>query len=491
MSEAISLSRAVDVVRRRDFWVVVILFGCCCLLYYFGELVDYAGWSALKQDFFYGVHDVHRALFIIPIAYAAHQFRIKGSLIVALAAFVVFLPRALFISEYSDPLLRPVLFTIIAGVFGTFVGVIRNEAERRSRLEALVRTERDRFLGILERMEEAVYIVGPDYKIRYTNPSMVREFGQGNGGTCYEFLCGFDEPCGAICRLPAIIAGGIERWEYNFPDGKTYEVTGSPFVDSDGETCQLAVFRDITQRKQVELELIELDNLKTELLSNVSHELRSPLASIKGIISSLLQKDISLDTETSDMLLKGVSEETDRLASLVTKLLDMSKLEAGVWNPEKRLCEISDIVDEAFERQRWIHKNHVFEIEMEPDLPEFHADCNQVRQVIVNLVENAAAYSKEGTKITVKAKAVDGNELEISVSDEGVGIPQEDLERIFDKFFRGSQDRRNPGGTGLGLAICQAIVQNHGGRIWAESEIGRGSTFRFTLPAARNGKQGR
>ena len=229
------------------------------------------------------------------------------------------------------------------------------------------------------------------------------------------------------------------------------------------------------------MELIELNNLKSELLSNVSHELRSPLASIKGIISSLLQKDIQLDGETRDMLLSSVSEETDRLASLVTNLLNMSKLEAGVWEPEKERCHLSDIIDEARERQKWVHKNRVFEFDVEPDLPEIYADYSQIRQVLINLLENAASYSEEGTRIAIRAKAVD-SEVEVSVSDQGVGIPQEDLEEVFDKFYRGSQKRQKPGGAGLGLAICQAIIQNHGGRIWAVSETGHGSTFYFRLP---------
>jgi two-component system sensor histidine kinase KdpD len=245
----------------------------------------------------------------------------------------------------------------------------------------------------------------------------------------------------------------------------------------------LSTFRNITRQKQVELELVKLNQLKSELLSNVSHELRSPLTSIKGIISSLLQEDIGWDNESRKMLLIGMSEETDRLASLVTNLLSMSKLDAGVWGPERERCSIPEIVTETLERQRWVSKNHTFETEFAPDLPEVFADSNQIKQVLVNLLENAAAYSEEGTRIVVKAKRMN-NEVEVTVSDQGVGIPPQELEKIFDKFYRGTQKRRRPGGTGLGLAICRAIVLAHGGRIWAESEQGHGSTFYFGLPVA-------
>jgi signal transduction histidine kinase len=484
--EEINFSQRVGaVLRRREFHrtFIIFLFVYYSLVYYFGELVDLAGWDVLRWEFFYGVHDVHRIFFLIPIIYAGYVFRIKWALITTAAAFIVFLPRALLISPFADPALRVVLFTIVAGIMGTLTGMVRNESERRSQLEALIKSERDKFLGILERMEDGVLIVGPDYRIRFMNPSLIREFGDGIGSCCYEHLHNYDEPCDQVCKMQNVIGGATGRREYAFPDGRTYDVIASPFTDSDGEVCQLAIFRNITQRKKVETELIELNQLKSDLLSNVSHELRSPLTSIKGIVSSLLQKDIKLDDDTSEMLLTGISEETDRLASLVTNLLNMSRLEAGVWKPEKERCYITDIINEVLERQKWVQKKYTFEADLGPDLPEIYADYNQIRQVLINLVENAAAYSEEGTRITIAANTVDGM-IEVSVSDQGVGIPKEDLDRIFDKFYRGSQNRKQPGGTGLGLAVCQSIILAHGGQIWAESEIGHGSTFHFKLPVA-------
>jgi two-component system sensor histidine kinase VicK len=480
--------RLLDVLRRRDLHgtLIIFLFVYYSVVYYFGEIVDLAGWEALRWDFFYGVHDVHRLFFLIPIIYAGYIFRVKWALITTLATFIVFLPRALIISPFADPSLRMVLFTIVSGIIGALTGMVRNESERRSRLEVLIKGERDKLVGILERMEDGVLIIGPDYRIRFTNSSMIREFGEGVGIYCYEYLHGLDKPCEQNCKIGSVTEGVAERWECLFEDGRTYDVIASPFTDSDGVVCQLATFRNITQRKKVETELIELNQLKSDLLSNVSHELRSPLTSIKGIVSSLLQKDIKLDNETSEMLLTGISEETDRLASLVTNLLNMSRLEAGVWKPEKERCYITDIISEVMERQKWVQKKYVFEADLEPDLPEIYADYNQMKQVMINLLENAAAYSEEGTRITVAARNADGM-VEVSVSDQGVGIPPEDLEKIFDKFYRGDQSRQKPGGTGLGLAVCQAIIHSHGGQIWAESRIGHGSTFHFRLPVALPG----
>jgi len=480
--------RLLDVLRRRDFHrsFITFLFVYYSIVYYFGELVDLAGWEALRWDFFYGVHDVHRLFFLIPVIYTGYIFRVKWALITTLASFIVFLPRALIISPFTDPTIRMVLFTIVAGIMGTLTGMVHNESERRSRLEALIESERDKLLGILERMEDGVLLIGPDYRIRFTNPSMVREFGEGTGSYCYEYLHDFDSPCDQTCKLPNVIGGTTERLEYNFTDGRTYDVIASPFTDSDGEVCQLATFRNITQRKKVETELIELNQLKSDLLSNVSHELRSPLTSIKGIVSSLLQKDIKLDDTTRETLLVGISEETDRLASLVTNLLNMSRLEAGVWKPEKEHCYITDIISGVMERQKLVQQKYTFETDLGTDLPEIYADYNQIRQVLINLLENAAAYSEEGTCITIAAQNEDGM-IEVSVSDQGAGIPQKDMEKIFDKFYRGSQNRKMPGGTGLGLAVCQTIILSHGGQIWAESKIGHGSTFYFRLPVALPG----
>jgi len=475
-----------EILSKRSFHAIFLslLFVYYSVVYYFGEIVDATGWEFLHWDFFYGIHDIHRLFFLIPVIYAGYVFRIKWSLVVTFIAFLVFLPRAIFISPFSDPILRIVLFTLLSGIVGTLTGMFRNESERRSSLEHTVKTERDKMLGILNRMEDGVLITGPDYIIRFMNPSMQREFGEGIGTRCYEYLQGLKEPCSMSCNLTDPDRPP-ERREYSFKDGRTYDVILSPYIDTDGTVCQLSTFRNISQRKKVENELKELNRMKSELLSNVSHELRSPLTSIKGTISSLLQKDITLSDEDTDMLLTGVSEETDRLISLVTNLLNMSRLEAGAWDPDKESCYIQDIINEVLERQKWSNQQRVFTSDIAPDLPAVYADSTQIRQVITNLVENAIAYSEEGSTIDISA-GIDGGMVQIIVTDNGDGIPPEDMDKVFDKFYRGSQNRHQPGGTGLGLAICKSIIDNHGGKIWVESKPGQGSVFYFTLPKARS-----
>ncbi len=231
-------------------FIMPLLLVFCTLFYYFGELVDWAAWDALRSNFFCGVHDIHRLLFLAPIVYAGYTARVRGALIVTMVAFIIFLPRAFFISPYPDPLLRMVLFVIFAGVIGVLVGTIRNQTIRSQRLEAMLTIKRDKLLKIVDGMADGIVITGPDYRIRFMNKKMVEFFGEGTGLTCYEHLRNLDAPCQQECHIPDVINNEeIDRWECSFPDGRIYEIVAAPYVDADGTVCQISIFRDITQRK--------------------------------------------------------------------------------------------------------------------------------------------------------------------------------------------------------------------------------------------------
>lgn len=237
----------------------------------------------------------------------------------------------------------------------------------------------------------------------------------------------------------------------------------------------------INKGKQVEAKVLGLDESNPEFLCNLSHELRSPLTTMRGVVSSLLQKEVEFSEETCRELLSGVLEEICRLEGLVTNLLDMSKLEADIWLPEKHVCSGYDLIGETVERFRWTHRGYLFEVKLPLDLPDFYADAGQIKQVLINLLDNATAYSDKGTRITVSANN-SGEEVVFSVTDMGAGIAGSEKCHVFDKYYRGSQQRYRKGGMGLGLTICQTIIQAHGGQIWVKSEPGKGSTFSFTLP---------
>lgn len=238
--------------RSRHFirlYILGLLLLYCTLFYYFGELVDFFGWEALRWEFFYSVHDVHRLFFLAPILYAAHVFGARATIIITIISAMIFIPRAFFMSPYPDPLVRMTIFSIIAGIMGYLVAVVRRETERRNRLEALLENERDTLLGILGGMTDGVIIIGPDYRIRFMNPSMVRDFGDGAGSFCYQCLHGLDEPCREMCRLQDVIKGNDRKREYEFPDGRVYEVQAFPYKDSDGVVCQLATYRNVTPHR--------------------------------------------------------------------------------------------------------------------------------------------------------------------------------------------------------------------------------------------------
>jgi len=227
--------------------------------------------------------------------------------------------------------------------------------------------------------------------------------------------------------------------------------------------------------------LRELDALRTELLANVSHELRTPLAAIKGFANSLLQQDVKFDESIWCSFLQTIDMEADRLNSLIEELLTMSRLEARSLEVKKEHHRLPDVVDSVKGRLASLTLRHRLRVTIPPDLPEVQVDEARIGEVFTNLVENAAKYSPEGTTITIEARP-DGEQVTVSVSDEGVGIPEELHHKVFDRFYQANSPAvGHKSGTGLGLCICRGIVESHGGRIWLESETGKGSKFSFSL----------
>jgi PAS domain S-box-containing protein len=246
----------------------------------------------------------------------------------------------------------------------------------------------------------------------------------------------------------------------------------------EGSSGSLGILlRDITREK-------ELDAMKSQLLSTVSHELRTPLASIKGFATTLLRDDVDWDDQSRREFLSIIDEESDRLTELIGNLLDMSRVEAGALRVEAEPNHLRPIIKETASEFQMMTHSYQFLVELPPFLPAVMADPRRTRQVLRNLVENAVKYTPTGGPIIISARVIPDS-VEISVADRGIGIEAEQLENIFDRFYQvDSASTRKVGGSGLGLSICKAIVEAHGGRIWAESQPGVGSTFHFTLPQA-------
>ncbi len=231
--------------------------------------------------------------------------------------------------------------------------------------------------------------------------------------------------------------------------------------------------------------LAQSDAFKSALLSSVSHELRSPLATIKASVTSLLGGEVEWDTQARQDLLQAVDEETDHLNLLVGNLLDMTRIESGYLQPERNWNVLADIVRSVADRMRNSLRDHQLQIEVSDDLPLVPVDYVQIEQVLANLMSNSVKYSPPGSAITVIARPRDAAWLVVQVRNQGPSVPADDLERIFDKFHRVTESDRVKG-IGLGLSICKGIIEAHGGRIWAEN-TDEGMAFNFTLPLTWEG----
>jgi K+-sensing histidine kinase KdpD len=242
--------------------------------------------------------------------------------------------------------------------------------------------------------------------------------------------------------------------------------------------------------------LRQSERLKSALLDAVTHDLRTPLTSIKASVTTLLDE---LKTNTSDAspavlseegrreMLEVINEECDRLNRFVEGLVEMARIEAGEFRLRRRWGTIEEMVEMALARAKTLTDQHPVEVDIENNLPVVLVDARAVSEVIYTLVDNAAKYSPAGTLIHISASRADGEMIRASVEDRGPGIPIELRERVFDKFFRAIRDgdsiRSHPSGTGMGLAIARGIVEAHSGRIWIESGAGGlGTRVVFELP---------
>jgi two-component system sensor histidine kinase KdpD len=249
----------------------------------------------------------------------------------------------------------------------------------------------------------------------------------------------------------------------------------------------LAIERCLLTEEEVNAEVLaRSDQLKSALLSAVSHDLRTPLASIKASATSLLQSDVSWSDEDRAELLAAIDEEADRLNRFVANLLDLTRIEAGALQPSFDWYDLREIIHDAVNRSAPVRGDRPLRLDLPDRLPAVEVDYIEIAQVLINLLENAAKYSPEGSPIALTLRVHD-QEMEIAVRDEGVGLPAGEEERIFDRFYR-VEARDRPIGSGIGLAVARGFIEAHGGRIWAERNAERGITVRLTLPLAAHAR---
>jgi two-component system sensor histidine kinase KdpD len=225
----------------------------------------------------------------------------------------------------------------------------------------------------------------------------------------------------------------------------------------------------------------ERERLRSALLSSVSHDLRTPLSSITGAASSMLESFDHMRPETVKELVQSIYDEADRLNRLVGNLLDMTKLQSGIITVKKDWYSLEEVVGSAITRLERRLRNHKVVAALPDDLPLIAIDPTLIEQLIINLLDNAAKYSNPGNEIRISART-DHKQFVVEVFNSGSQLPEGREEQVFEKFYRGRQTASGGGGVGLGLAICQAIVQAHGGTILAENISGRGVNFLISFP---------
>ena len=232
---------------------------------------------------------------------------------------------------------------------------------------------------------------------------------------------------------------------------------------------------DISDRKAIE-------QMKSEFISIASHEMRTPLTSIHGVIKLLNAGRLGELSATGQQMLEMALRNSDRLVRLVNDILDIEKMESGRDRLEKQTCDSAELIQQAIDALRSMADEHQIILETNSPSIKLNADRERIVQTLTNLISNAIKFSAAGSKVWLTS-TLQETEVLFSVKDRGRGIPEDKLETIFERFQQvDASDSRKKGGTGLGLAICRHIVEQHKGKIWVESVYGEGSTFYFSIP---------
>jgi len=310
-----------------------------------------------------------------------------------------------------------------------------------------------------------------------------------HAGPCYVRLIPLQMGQRVVGVMRILLANTPERLVLDRESGVGKEPlnTHTAFFWTFLDQATSVIERARLRRESMRIELLQrTDALRAALLSSVSHDLRTPLSSIKAAASSLLQEDVQWSEEERRSFALAIEREADRLNRFVGNLLDMTRIEGGALKPEKEWYPIDELIHDVLGHMQFSLQGHEVHTCIPDDLPPVELDYLQMDQVLTNLLENAIRYTPPASPIEVSVQML-ADEMNVSIADRGPGIPAADLERVFDKFYRvlGTASKKNISGSGLGLAVCRGLVEAHGGRIWAENRPGGGTIFRFTLPVRK------
>ncbi|WP_123040840.1 ATP-binding protein [Cohnella candidum] len=366
-----------------------------------------------------------------------------------------------------------------------------------SEVDTLIRDlehERDHLSSVLRSMTDAVISFDAEGEIILTNPQgkhLVEDWGSVTW-TEEEEPDKFGEVPGPLLEtFRSVIAGGKELTSKIHVQSGVWSVVMTPLAATESVRGAVAVLRDVTEEFRV-------DKLRKDFVANVSHEIRTPLSMVQGYSEALLD-DIAASPEERKELVQVIHDESLRMGRLVKDLLDLARMEAGHLEMTFQHVDVNALMGRVYRKFSALSKERGISLvkpETEANLSLQAADPDRLEQVLTNLLDNALRHTPAGAGIRMEAARKEGPRggelLEIIVSDEGMGIPPEDLPYIFERFYKADKARKREsnggGGTGLGLAIVKNLVEAHGGKIKAASEPGKGTTFTITLPVG--GKRG-
>jgi len=343
--------------------------------------------------------------------------------------------------------------------------------------------EREELLQTFESLAAGLVLVSPEGRISQINASARSIFTVGNEaiGKQYADILKSDTESAfkdayqaalrgedSITREVSVHVANVER---------TYQIQTAQVRNEDGKDLGVvAIFIDVTEMKAI-------DKMKSSFVAMASHELRTPLTAIKGFVSTLLMDDTFSDEERQEFYII-IDQECDRLTRLINDLLNTSRIEAGEsLKPNYTRVQTRSLLEKVIMIQKQSTSRHALKLDIRGEIPDIIADEDKLDQVLTNLLNNAIKYSPNGGEITLHAM-VDGTDLLVGVEDQGMGIPKDHLHKVFDKFHRvNNEDNRKIYGTGLGLYLVKHLIETvHMGKIWVESEVGKGSTFLFRIP---------
>jgi two-component system phosphate regulon sensor histidine kinase PhoR len=336
-----------------------------------------------------------------------------------------------------------------------------------------VDANRARLAAVLDQMTDAVLIASEEGRVQFANPAAEKLFGK-------DLV---ERSVTETLRNHQLIQAWQRCQELNELQIETVEIAGRRqflqlivMPDQHAPGGSLLVLQDLTRIRK-------LETIRRDFISNISHELRTPLASLKALTETL-QDGALADPEAAPRFIGRIATEVDALTQMAQELLDLSRIESGQVELERKPVEPGRLLASAADRMRLQAERAGLSLNVEcsPDLPKVYADGPRIEQVLVNLIHNAVKFTPPGGDVVLLAEAGEGV-VRFAVRDSGVGIPADDVPRIFERFYRVDRSRAG-GGTGLGLSISRHLIESHGGQIWAESREGEGSTFYFTLQNA-------